>query len=261
MKKLTAKEIEKNWNRLIAIIEDTFSGERKDKLLKMYNYFKDRMLLAPASGRDYYHNAYPGGYIEHVLHITKLSQQVCELWRKDGANINFTKEELIFSALHHDFGKVGDLNHDYYIPQDSDWHRNNRGEIYKHNPELQYMTVPDRALWLLQHFGITVTDKEYIGIKLTDGMYDDASKPYYVSYNPDWSLRTNLPYILHQADMMASKIEYDYWKHGEPPTAKETFLGKEGAKPVKKMSSEVLTDKKLSKNMEQFKELFGDIVK
>ena len=258
MKKLTPKQIQHNWELLMGSIRDNITGDRKDKVLAMYEYFKERMILAPASGRDYYHNAYPGGYVEHVLHIMKFAKQVAELWKKGGANINFTDEELIFSAMHHDFGKVGDVNHDYYIPQDSEWHRNNRGEIYKHNPELQYMSVPDRALWLLQHFDIKVTDKEYIGIKLTDGLYDDSNKSYYMSYNPDWSLRSNLPYILHQADMMASKIEYDFWKYGEPETAADTFLegGKEA--PKKKVSTEILKDKRLSENMKQFKELFGD---
>ena len=55
-------------------------------------------------------------------------------------------KNLIFAALHHDLGKVGDLDKDYYIPQDSEWHRKNRGEIFKHNPKLQYMTVTDRAI-------------------------------------------------------------------------------------------------------------------
>ena len=73
------------------------------------------------------------------------------------------------------------------------------------------MKVPDRGLWLLQHYGVKVTDKEYIGIKLTDGLYDEANKSYLMSYNPDWQLRSNLPYILHQADMMATHIEYDQW--------------------------------------------------
>ena len=73
------------------------------------------------------------------------------------------------------------------------------------------MKVPDRGLWLLQHYGVKVTDKEYIGIKLTDGLYDEANKSYLMSYNPDWALRSNLPYILHQADMMATHIEYDQW--------------------------------------------------
>ena len=215
MRKLSAEQIQNNWTKLIDTIEGFISDDRKENLLKFYDDFKERMMFAPASGREHFHNAMPGGYVEHILHIIRFSLQVKELWGKNGANINFTDEELVFAAMHHDLGKVGDLEHDYYIPQTSDWHRINRGEIYTHNPQLQYMKVPDRGLWLLQHYGVKVTDKEYICIKLTDGLYDEANKAYLMSYNPDFNLRTNMAYILHQADMMATHIEYDEWKRGD----------------------------------------------
>ena len=214
MKKLTADEIQNNWNTLIDVINAHIGDDRKDNLLKMYHDFQDRMMFAPASAKAAFHNAMPGGYVEHILHIVNHSLEIKQLWEKNGAMINFTDEELVFAALHHDLGKVGDLEHDYYVPQDSDWHRKNRGEIYKHNPSLQYMKVPDRGLWLLQHYGVKVTDKEYIGIKLTDGLYDEANKSYLITYNPDFGLRSNMAYILHQADMMATHIEYDQWKRG-----------------------------------------------
>ena len=212
MKKLTAEQLEMNWQTLMDIIEKYISDDRKENLLKFYKDFKDRMMFAPASGKGHYHNAMPGGYVEHILHIINHSLEIKELWEKNDGMINFTDEELVFAAMHHDLGKVGDLDNDYYIPQTSDWHRTNRGEIYTHNPDLQYMKVPDRGLWLLQHYGVKVTDKEYIGIKLTDGLYDEANKSYLMTYNPDWELRSNMPYILHQADMMATHIEYDQWK-------------------------------------------------
>ena len=214
MKKLTAEQIQSNWDKLVDTIEGFISDDRKENLLKMYDDFKERMMFAPASAKGAYHNAMPGGYVEHILHIIQFSLQLKELWEKNGAMINFTDEELVFAAMHHDLGKVGDLEHDYYIPQDSEWHRKNRGEIYKHNPSLQYMKVPDRGLWLLQHYGVKVTDKEYIGIKLTDGLYDEANKAYLMGYNPDFGLRSNMPYILHQADMMATHIESDQWNRG-----------------------------------------------
>ena len=211
MKKLTAEQIQINWETLISIIEKYISDNRKENLMKFYDDFKDRMMFAPASAKGHFHNAMPGGYVEHILHIVNHSLEIKQLWEKNGAEINFTDEELVFAALHHDLGKVGDLKHDYYIPQDSDWHRKNRDEIYKHNPSLQYMKVPDRGLWLLQHYGVKVTEKEYIGIKLTDGLYDDANTAYLKGYNPDYKLRTNMCYILHQADMMATHIEFDQW--------------------------------------------------
>ena len=46
-------------------------------------------------------------------------------------------------------------------------------------------------------------------------MYEEANKPYLVSFNPDSRLRSNLPLILHQADMMASRVEWERWKYGE----------------------------------------------
>ena len=60
-----------------------------------------------------------------------------------------------------------------------------------------------------------MTENEYLGLKLTDGMYEEANKSYYVSYSKDRQLKTNIAYILHQADMMASKIENDQWARGE----------------------------------------------
>jgi hypothetical protein len=45
-------------------------------------------------------------------------------------------------------------------------------------------------------------------------MYDEANKSYLMSYNPDFGLRSNMPHILHQADMMSTYIESDEWKRG-----------------------------------------------
>ena len=183
MKELTPEKIVENWNALIQLIEDTFDGERKDKLLEMYKFFEDRMSVAPASGKEHYHNAMIGGYVEHVLHVTDCALKIKKLWESDGAKIDFTDEEMVFAALHHDLGKVGDLEHDYYIPCESEWHRKNQGSIFVHNPKLQFMSVTDRALFLLQHFGIPMSEQEYLGLKLTDGLYEKANEGYLKTYN------------------------------------------------------------------------------
>ena len=63
---LSADQIKTNWDKLVSIIEDTFEGERKEKLLEMYKYFEERMMFAPGSGKIHYHNAFPGGYVDLV---------------------------------------------------------------------------------------------------------------------------------------------------------------------------------------------------
>ena len=256
MKQLNEQQIQDNWIELRGIINDTFSGERLDKLNKMYDYFEDRMVMAPASGRAHFHNAMVGGYVEHILHVVKFSQEVRDIWEKNGATINFTNEELVFAALHHDLGKVGDMENDYYIPQESEWHRKNRGEIFTHNGALQYMTVTDRAIFLLNQFQIPMTENEYIGLRLTDGLYEDANKSYYISYNPDWALKTNIAYVLHQADMMATKIEYDEWRRGE--VEEEVKVQKNVENIKKAVTMEETSDQLSQKSKDLFDELFGD---
>jgi len=209
---LTSDKIQKNWEDLIGCIkltfDDSYSGNRREKLLKMYHDLESRMMFAPASGRNYYHNCFPGGYVDHVIRVVDFSQQLHTTWMQNGAKVdNYSREEVIFVAMHHDLGKVGDMENDYYIPNESEWHRKNQGKIYNHNPKLQYMTVPDRAIWLLNQFDIKLTEAEYLGIKLTDGLYDKANEPYYISYLEENQLSWNLPHIVHQADMMASRIE------------------------------------------------------
>ena len=256
MKELTPQQIEQNWNKLRNIIQNTFEGERLDNLNKMYDYFEDRMCMAPASGKEHFHYAHVGGYVEHVLHIIDYSQQLRSVWEKNGATINFTDEELIFAAMHHDLGKVGDLEHDYYVPNESEWHRKNQGAIYTHNKELQHMTVTDRAIFLLGHFKVPMSEYEYIGLRLTDGMYEEANKAYYISYQPERQLRSNIAYILHQADMMATHIEYDEWKRSQEQEEIRVQSNVENIKKAVTMeeTSEQLTEK--SKDL--FNELFGD---
>ena len=245
-KELTPEELTHNWGNLRQIIDATFTEERLEKLNGMYDYFEERMMFAPASGKEHFHNAHAGGYVEHVIHVMEASLHIKKLWEKIGATINFTDEELIFAAIHHDLGKVGDLAEDYYSPNDSDWHRKNQGLIYKHNGNLQFMTVTDRACWILQHFNVKMTENEYLGLRLTDGMYEEANKSYYVSYQKERQLKSNIAYILHQADMMASKIENDQWKRGDHDIK------------VDKVKEEKKKTEQSKAANQAFKELFGE---
>ena len=256
MKQLTPEQIQENWQQLRDLITETFEGDRLEKLNEMYDYFEDRMIIAPASGKEHYHNAHVGGYVEHVLHVTDCAVQLKRVWEDNNATINFSDDELIFAAIHHDLGKVGDMNNDYYVPQESEWHRKNKGEIFTHNDDLQYMTVTDRAIFLLNQFGLVMSENEYIGLRLTDGLYEEANKSYYISYNPAWQLKSNIAYILHQADSMATHIEYDEWKRGEEQEEIRVELNVENIK--KAVTMEETSDQLSQKSKDLFDELFGD---
>ena len=52
MKELTPEQIQHNWGNLRQLIDVNFTEERLEKLNQMYDYFEERMMLAPASGRN-----------------------------------------------------------------------------------------------------------------------------------------------------------------------------------------------------------------
>jgi hypothetical protein len=207
---LEAKEIQQNWVRLMGFIEDHISEPRKTKLVEFYNKFQERIIMMPAAHKKEYHNAFPGGYVDHVNRVITCALHLHELWGQMGADLStYTKEELVFSALNHDLGKIGDDENESYIEQDDKWRREKLGEDYKFNNKLPFASVPDRGLFLLQDNNIKYTFNEMITIQTHDGLYDEGNKKYLMSYTPEQKPRTSLPFIVHQADLMAARIEFE----------------------------------------------------
>lgn len=208
--KLSAEQLQKEWETLINYINKHITGERKEHLLNFYNKYQERLILMPAAHKREYHNAFPGGYVEHVNRVIRCSIKQYKLWKEEGADVeSFTKEELIFSALNHDLGKMGDEENESYIPQTDKWRRDKLGEEYMHSKKLAFASVPDRGLYLLQAHGIKYTFNEMIAIQTHDGLYDSANEKYLKSFMPETKPRTPLPFILHQADLMAARIEFE----------------------------------------------------
>jgi hypothetical protein len=207
---ITAEQIQENWEKLMSIINQFISSPRKEKLIAFYEKHQDRLMLMPASHKKEYHNAFPGGYIDHVLRVLECAIHLNKLWGDMGVDTTtYTFEELIFSALNHDLGKLGDENHDSYIPQTDNWRREKLGEDYMFNDAMPFASVPDRGLFLLQTHGVIYTFNEMITIQTHDGLYDEANKKYLQNFKPEQKPRTSLPYIVHQADLMAARIEFE----------------------------------------------------
>ena len=96
-----------------------------------------------------------------------------------------------------------------YVPQTDNWRRDKLGETYAFNTSLPFASVPDRGLFLLQQHGVKYTFNEMIAIQTHDGLYDAANEKYLKSFMPETKPRTSLLFILHQADMMAARIEFE----------------------------------------------------
>tara|TARA_R110000744_G_scaffold372305_2_gene483880 strand:- start:1873 stop:2637 length:765 start_codon:yes stop_codon:yes gene_type:complete len=247
---LDEQQVAANWQALINIIDTEFDGERKVKLTELYTFFQDRMMVMPASSFEHYHNCFAGGYVDHILRVVNIASANYEMWKTMGSECTgYSKEELIFAALNHDLGKVGTREFEMYRPNPSEWHRKNQGKIYEINPDIPFMSVPDRSLLLLQEFGITYTQNEMMGIKLHDGLYDESNKPYFIAFRPESRMRVNLPIVLHHADHMASQIEYEQWKGSSSTSIAES----------KKVARKAYNSKTISGANDSAKDLFKDL--
>jgi len=162
----------------------------------MVEHMGERLLMCPASTKLSYHCAHPGGLIEHSLNVLRNLKILTKAY-----DVNISSDSMIMAALFHDWGKVGDLDNAYYLEQDSDWHREKLGQMYKINEDMQSMPNAERGLWLLQHFGVNLSLDEWIAIRTNDGAEASENKPYGTLSIP------NLALLIQHADQMATKQE------------------------------------------------------
>jgi len=248
---LTAEQIQSNWEEFCENINTYISSPRKEKLLEFYKKYEDRIMMMPAAHKKEYHNAFPGGYVEHVNRVVRCARKQAELWGAEGADMStFTEEELVFSAINHDLGKMGDEEHESYIPQTDKWRKEKLGEDYMFNKQVPFASVPDRGLFMLQSHGIQYTFNEMLAIQTHDGLYDEGNKKYLHTFLPEQKPRTSLPFILHQADLMAARIEFERewlpkFKNSVPPQEENFTLTKETKKSTKDKALSQLESKGL----------------
>jgi len=69
-----------------------------------------------------------------------------------------------------------------------------------------------------------VSQKEFLAIRLHDGVFDKANEAYFFSNMESSRQKTSIISVLHSADYLASKVEYDMWKRSggtsKPKTTK-----------------------------------------
>ena len=238
---LNAEQIEKNWVKHLKIVDMYLSGDRKNKVNLMLEHMAGTMVMAPASGKSWHHNAFPGGYIDHVNRVVEYSVKQMKLYKDMGGNVDFTEEELVFSALFHDLGKMGDGDKENYLPQTDKWRQDKLSEMYSYNPDLDFMLIPDRSLYILQKFGIQCNQKEFIAIRIHDGVFDKSNEAYFFSHQESSRQKSSLVSVLHSGDFLASKVEYDLWKaNGGNSKPKQQKVKSSTGRPV--AASEGLTN-------------------
>src|SRR5210317_1170874 len=95
------EKVTKNYERMMEFVEQ---DERSENIKTLYEVLHDELISAPASGKTFYHNCFPGGYLDHVLRVIDNAIRLSPVYKEMGGTIDFTKQELIFSAMMHDLG-------------------------------------------------------------------------------------------------------------------------------------------------------------
>jgi len=160
----------------------------------------EQFALAPASSKNQFHNAFPGGLVEHSLRVLANGMKLVNAYEFD-----IPKESLIISCLFHDVGKVGIPEDDgtfkeFYIQQNDQWRADKLGEQYAYNNDIQYMSTPQRSVFLMQSFGIKLKQDEYLSILLNDGFVVEENRRYCLKINP-------LVYVVQTADYISTMQE------------------------------------------------------
>lgn len=214
--KLADSVILSNAEKFKAIL-NTF-GDRSERLNKLYDDFGEHLYIAPASSFVHFHNAMPGGYVDHVLRVIDFAEKHYKFFQLLGMETDtFSLEELRFAALNHDLGKLGFPKDGYFIhqPNPSDWHVKNQGKTYENNPNVPYASVVDKSLFLLQSYSVPYSWNEFMAIRLHDGVYEEANKQYYLTFADIAKFRSNIMTCLHHADLLASRWEFERWNNLE----------------------------------------------
>lgn len=180
---LTPEKIQSNFELFYKL------SQKDSDRAESYGFFLEtlgeRLALCPMNCRLEQGWAYHGGLVEYSLSVLNHMKK-----ENDGHSLGLSTSEMVTVSLFHALGKVGDLEHDLFIAEDSKWHQEKLGQFFKFNEKTAKMTVEHRTLWLMNHLGVTLTRDEWLAILLSAGALADESK-FYHSAQPLLSVALN----------------------------------------------------------------------
>ena len=162
-------KIQKNWATFVALTEKA----EDPAVNSLIEELGERLAMCPCENITSGIGCYPGGLIDVSLRVVNSMRQISKAM---GFDISISS--LLKVGLLHQIGKVGDLEQDLFLDEDSDWHREKLGRHYKYNENLQKMSVSHRTHYLLQSFGVKLTPEEWIAIQISGGSHFEENRFY-----------------------------------------------------------------------------------
>ena len=172
------QRIENNWETFTQVL----GRLNDDNIGLMLDSLGERIAACPSSMKIDQPGCHPGGLVENSLEVTSVMRSL-----NDALDYGYQIQSLIKVGLLHDIGKIGNLEKEYFLPQESEWHREKLGQMFIYNPDLQKMSVTHRTLYILQNFGVSLSEEEWIAIQISSGTHFEENR-FYVGSEPTLAL-------------------------------------------------------------------------
>ena len=164
------EEIKSNWEKF----ESLASKLNDTSISALLERLGDRIAIAPWSDRVEHGWCRPGGLVQHTLDVVSIMLKIA-----DAAEMkNVEKRSILKVGLLFDLGRVGTENDELFVEQESDWHREKLGQLYKYSEKLPRMPMAHRSLYLLQASDIKFTLEEWIAIQCSGDRGRDETATY-----------------------------------------------------------------------------------
>lgn len=136
-------------------------GSKGGDVLSFVEEEADRIIICPASTKLDYICAYPGGLVEHSLRVLTMFAKARTAY---GLQETISTETTILLSLLHDIGKIGSDSKEYYIENDSQWHKDKLGQMYKISEKLEHIPTSQLSLMHLTKAGVKLDVDEWFAI-------------------------------------------------------------------------------------------------
>lgn len=168
------------------------NGKACRRILKDH---RERFTVAPGSKQK--HQAWAGGYLDHVTDAMNIGSAMYDLWSSTGRDLGFERSDVLLILFLHDIEKP----FKYYIDDEN------------HITDVLVMSKPMRAefrLRFMADYGIELNTTQDNALKHAEGVRDEV---YNQHERQMWELAT----LCHQADEASAYLFFDYPKAADDP--------------------------------------------
>jgi hypothetical protein len=167
---------------------DMIEGENGDACKRIYSDFKDEFGAAPGSSHN--HQAWPGGYIDHVTDAMNVGLSVYELYNEQRP-LPFTASDVLLIVYLHDLEKPFKYTFsDTYVSEKREqFPDKNAGEVFKRE--------------LIERYGIQLNEMQDNALEFVEGIRDHK-------YQRGKRVMGELAVVCHIADLTSARLWYNH---------------------------------------------------